>query len=138
MTFLTFDEAQTACADELASVRTAEATMASAWDALQAAKSDLASARSVLDGSTFASGAAVVGVIIACLLPEPFSKSICVAGIVGGGLAVTGSEVDRQSDITSAENAVAVAQVTYDVSVSLYEAAFAASFGCLIHHMSKG
>jgi outer membrane protein TolC len=137
MTNMTLAEAKAACASERQRAMDAAAAMKSAFEAVEAARASLESAKSVLDGSTFATGAGILTIVGACLLPEPFSKAVCIGGIAAGGLTAAGSEVDRQSDISSAEAALAAAQATYDQAVLAHEVAFNNALSCGLHHLSK-
>lgn len=137
MTFLGLQGARQACATEMARYEEALARYNEADDGLEEARDALESERSVWDGSTLGTGAAVVGIIGACLLPEPFSKAVCIGGIVGGGLGAGASEIDRQSDIENAKRAVEQAELLKSMAEAQLEQATGAAFSCIIHHMAK-
>lgn len=137
MTFQTLSQAQASCQAERVEAEQAAADMKAAFDQLQAARQALESERSFWDGSTLGTGAGIATIVGACLLPEPFSKAVCIGGIIGGGLGVGASEVDRQNDIANAEATVAQAELLYDVASRL-AAQLQLTYGaCLWHHISK-
>lgn len=138
MTFLSVEEARETCNNDFDRYNEAQDRLVRAQAGLESARETLESARSVWDGSTFGTGAGAVTIILACLLPEPFSKSICVAGLVGGGLGVAGSEVDRQVDISNAEAGVEQAELMVEMAEGNLEMAAGAAFSCVMHHISKG
>lgn len=138
MTFLTLLEANEACAPELDLWTDATETQGNAYDALEAAREAYDEAGGPLDDSTFWDVAGVLVVIGACLAPEPFSKSICAAGVFGGAATVGASEIGRQQEIATAEAAVHNAEIQYDMATT--QAAFLGLkyFDCLFHHLAKG
>lgn len=138
MTFLDPAAADEACAIENERYNEALGRWEEANSSLDDARDTLESERSVWDGSTFGTGAAIGTIIAACLLPEPFSKIICLGGVLGGGLGVAGSEIDRQADIASAEAAVEQAELLLEMAESDLELATGAAFGCVFHYISKG
>ncbi len=138
MTFLSVEEAGEACANDFARYNEAQDRLAQAQDGLESARETLESERSAWDGSTFGTGGAAVGILAACLLPEPFSKAICLGGLLGGGLGIAGSEVDRQADISNAEAGLEQAELMVEMAEGDLEMAAGAAFSCVIHHISKG
>ncbi|MEV4902863.1 hypothetical protein AB0K08_16170 [Citricoccus sp. NPDC055426] len=71
-------------------------------------------------------------------MPGLFSKAVCLGGIIGGGLGVAGSEIDRQADTSSAEAAVEQAELMVEMAEGDAEIAAGAAFSCVIHFISKG
>ena len=138
MTFMTLAEAKEACKPESDLYEDALNTMQKAYEALETAREAYDDAGGALDDSTFWDIVGVVGVVAACVIPEPSSKALCVTGIIGGGATVTASELDRQDEINAAEQAVQAAEVQYEMAQS-QAIHFGIQYnGCLFHHLSKG
>jgi hypothetical protein len=138
MTFMTLTEAKAACQPEFDLYTEAQKTMKKAYKALEAARAAYDSAGGALDDSTFWDITALATVAASCLIPEPFSKSLCIAGFVGGGAAVTASELDRKDEIDAAKQALKSAEAQYEMAATQASALGLKYFDCLFHHVSKG
>ncbi|MEJ2660459.1 MAG: hypothetical protein P8Z73_07040, partial [Desulfobacteraceae bacterium] len=106
MTFMTLAEAKAACQPEFDLYTEAQNTMKQAYQALETAREAYDSAGGALDDSTFWDIVGGALVVASCFAPELSSKTICIAGLVGGGATVTASELDRADEIDAAEQAV--------------------------------
>jgi hypothetical protein len=138
MTFMTLAQATQQCAPEFEFYTDAEKTMEDAWDALSDAQDAYDSAGGVLDDSTFWDIVGVAVIVGACLAPEPFSKGVCAAGIVGGAATGVASELDRADEIAQAQAALDSARIQYDMAASRASELALKYWDCLFHHLSKG
>jgi hypothetical protein len=141
MTFFDLDGAQMECQFEREQSDAATSDMKSAFQQLEQARAALESERSFWDGSTLATvgGLITIGVsVAACVAPEPVvTKTICAATITAGALGVTASEVDRFSDISSAEAALQQAETLYDMASREATRAQMEFGSCIWHHLAK-
>lgn len=138
MTFMTLTEAKAACKAEFDLYTDAQKAMKKAYKALETAREAYDSAGGVLDDSTFWDVVAGALVVASCFAPELSSKTICIAGLVGGGATVTASELDRKDEIDAAKQALQSAEAQYEIAATQSAALGLKYFDCLFHHVSKG
>lgn len=100
------------------------------------AQDDLEDAMSPMDESTWANVGAVIGVGIACGT-TPIGWVSCGLGLVAGGAAIYGSEVDRAGDIEAAQNALARAERDYWKANSRWQKAMRAEMHCRLHNQAS-
>jgi hypothetical protein len=138
MTFMTLTEAKAACKPEFDLYTEAQKTMKKAYEALEAARAAYDSAGGALDDSTFWDIVGGALIVASCFAPELSSKTICVAGLVGGSGTIAASELDRQDEIDAAEQALKAAEVQYEMAATQAASLGLKYFDCLFHHVSKG
>jgi hypothetical protein len=138
MTFMTLTEAKAACKAEFDLYTDAQKAMKKAYKALETAREAYDSAGGALDDSTFWDIVAGALVVASCFAPELSSKTICIAGLVGGGATVTASELDRKDEIDAAKQALQSAEAQYEIAATQSAALGLKYFDCLFHHVSKG
>jgi hypothetical protein len=101
------------------------------------AREDLEDAESLFDGSTWASGGAIIGIGLACV-SNPFSWVICGLGMGAGGAALFGSETDRADDIKDAKNALQRAERDYWKANARFQRAMRKEMHCRHHNQLTG
>jgi hypothetical protein len=104
-----------------------------ASDDLHSAQEDLEDEESIFDESNWASGGAIVGIGLACA-STPIGWAICGGGMLVGGAAIVGSEMDREGDIEAAQKALNRAQREYDKANRRFQRAMRAEVHCKLHN----
>lgn len=135
MTFLTWTDALAACDTQKVDLERASELFSTAYDQLVAARDRLAEEDSPWDGSTYGSVAAVGGIILTCA--GPVRGTLCLGGLLVGTIGLSGSEIDRESDIEAAQAAVDQAQLLLDFAERELREASSAFGSCMAHHVTK-